>query len=76
MILSRSGRKTPKRDRAANLPRIRARFENKTCVKVCPQLFEMDGDVAAAKMENVPRDLEKKAKEVATSCPVEAIVIE
>jgi len=49
---------------------------DETCVEVCPELFEMQGDAAAAKMENVPKDLEDKVKEAATSCPVEAIIIE
>jgi len=45
-------------------------------VEVCPEIFEMNGDVAVAKMEKVPKDLEEKCKEAATSCPVEAILIE
>ena len=49
---------------------------DETCVEVCPEVFEMQGDVAVAKMENVPKDLEEKVKEAATSCPVEAIIIE
>ncbi len=49
---------------------------DETCVEVCPELFEMEGHVAAAKMENIPKDLEEKVKEAATSCPVEAIIIE
>jgi ferredoxin len=49
---------------------------DETCVELCPELFEMQGDAAAAKMENVPKDLENKVKEAATSCPVEAIIIE
>jgi ferredoxin len=49
---------------------------DETCVEVCPEVFEMQGDVAVAKMESVPNDLEEKVKEAATSCPVEAIIIE
>ena len=49
---------------------------DETCVELCPELFEMRGDAAAAKMENVPKDLEDKVKEAATFCPVEAIIIE
>jgi ferredoxin len=49
---------------------------DETCVEVCPEVFEMDGDVAVAKMEAVPKNLEAKCKEAAESCPVEAIVIE
>jgi ferredoxin len=49
---------------------------DETCVEVCPEAFEMQGDVAIAKEENVPKDLEEKVKEAATSCPVEAIIVE
>jgi ferredoxin len=49
---------------------------DETCVQICPELFEMNGDVAVAKMEEVPKDLEGKCKEAAEACPVEAIVIE
>ncbi len=49
---------------------------DETCVEICPEVFEMEGDVAVAKMEDVPKDLEEKVKEAATSCPVEAIIIE
>jgi ferredoxin len=49
---------------------------NETCVDICPEIFEMNGDVAVAKMEEVPEDLEEKCREAAESCPVEAIAIE
>jgi ferredoxin len=49
---------------------------NETCVDICPEIFEMNGDVAVAKMEEVPENLEEKCREAAESCPVEAIVIE
>ena len=47
-----------------------------TCVDVCPEIFEMQGDVAVAKMEEVPEELEGSCKEASESCPVEAILIE
>ena len=47
-----------------------------TCVEVCPEIFEMRGDVAVAKMEEVPEELEDSCREAAESCPVEAILIE
>jgi len=47
-----------------------------TCVEICPEIFEMQGDVAVAKMEEVPEELEGACKEAAGSCPVEAILIE
>jgi ferredoxin len=49
---------------------------DETCVEICPEIFEMQGDVAAAKVEEVPEELEGACKEAAESCPVEAISIE
>jgi len=46
------------------------------CVDTCPEVFEMVGDKAKAKMENVPADLVKSCKEAAENCPVEAIQLE
>jgi ferredoxin len=46
------------------------------CVDTCPEVFEMSGDVAVAKVEIVPPAAEKTAKEAAENCPVEAIKIE
>jgi len=48
---------------------------DETCVEICPEIFEMQEDVAVAKMEEVPEELEGKCKEAAESCPVEAILI-
>ena len=47
-----------------------------TCVDVCPEIFEMSGDLAVTKMEEVPEALQDSCKEAADSCPVEAIIIE
>ncbi len=49
---------------------------DESCVEICPEVFEMQGDVAVAKSEDVPKNLEEKVKEAAKSCPVEAIIIE
>jgi ferredoxin len=46
------------------------------CADVCPDVFEMQGEVAVAKVEVVPPSAEGTAKEAAESCPVEAIVLE
>ena len=43
------------------------------CVSSCPDLFEMDGDVAKAKVDVVPDGGEECAKQAAEDCPVEAI---
>ena len=49
---------------------------DETCVEMCPEIFEMKGDVAVAKIETVPKDLEAKCKEAVEGCPVEAIIVE
>jgi len=49
---------------------------DETCVEICPEIFEMNGDVAVARMEEVPEEPGEKCKEAAESCPVEAIIIE
>jgi ferredoxin len=46
------------------------------CTQTCPEVFEMQGDKAVAKMEEVPENLEACAKEGAESCPSDAIIIE
>ena len=46
------------------------------CVDTCPEVFEMDDDVAKAIKDVVPEDAEEAAQEAAESCPAEAITIE
>lgn len=46
------------------------------CVETCPEVFEMAGDKAVAKMSEVPEKLIKSCKEAAEGCPVEAIQLE
>jgi ferredoxin len=46
------------------------------CTQVCPEIFEMEGEKAAAKTEEVSEDLRECAKEAAESCPSEAIIVE
>ncbi|VGO23397.1 ferredoxin [Pontiella sulfatireligans] len=45
------------------------------CVQICDAVFEMDGDVARAKVEPVPAEAEAACREAAEACPVEAISI-
>ncbi len=47
-----------------------------TCVDVCPEVFEMIGDVAVERMEEIPEALQEACREAADSCAVEAIIIE
>jgi len=49
---------------------------DETCVDLCPEVFDMDGDVALTKMEEVPKELEEACTEAAEFCPAEAIIIE
>lgn len=49
---------------------------DETCIAICPDVFEMEGEVARAKMEDVPKNLQDDCKEAADACPVEAIIIE
>ena len=49
---------------------------DETCVEICPEIFEMQDDVATARMEEVPAELEGACKEAVESCPVDAILIE
>jgi len=49
---------------------------DETCVSICPEVFEMDGDIAVAKMGDVPPNLQASCREAADACPVEAITIE
>ena len=47
-----------------------------SCVSICPEVFEMDGDVVKAKMQDIPENLQESCREAADVCPVEAIIIE
>ncbi|MFH0771937.1 MAG: ferredoxin [Candidatus Omnitrophota bacterium] len=46
------------------------------CTNICPEVFEMKGDVAVAKAGVVPQAAEETCIEAKDSCPVEAISIE
>lgn len=46
------------------------------CVGTCPEVFEMDDDLAIAKVEDVPAGLEDDVREAAEGCPTEAIEVE
>ncbi len=47
-----------------------------TCVETCPEVFEMQDDVAVAKSADVPAALEEAVREAAEDCPSEAIIVE
>jgi len=46
------------------------------CTNICPEVFEMKGDIASVKVNPVPKAAEATCKEAKDSCPVEAISIE
>lgn len=46
------------------------------CVETCPDVFEIEGDTAVVKVDDVPEDAEDCARQAAEECPVEAITIE
>ena len=46
------------------------------CVETCPEVFKMDGSVAAVKCDPVPPAAEAACREAAEGCPVSAIRIE
>lgn len=46
------------------------------CTQVCPEIFEMQGNKAVARMGEVPKDLESSVRDATDSCPSEAIIIE
>jgi ferredoxin len=46
------------------------------CTQTCPDVFEMEDDVAKVKADEIPADAEDCAKQAAEECPVEAIKVE
>jgi len=46
------------------------------CVSSCPDIFEIDGDVAKAKVEVVPEGAEECVQQAAEDCPASAIKVE
>lgn len=46
------------------------------CADACPEVFEMDSDLAKVKADVVPKAAEASCREAAEGCPVEAISIE
>ncbi len=46
------------------------------CVNICPEVFEMAGDLAVVRQEEVPSGAEESCMQAAEDCPVEAIKID
>jgi ferredoxin len=43
------------------------------CEATCPEVFEVDGDIATVKLDPVPEEYQESALEAEDACPVEAI---
>ncbi|OGC04497.1 ferredoxin [candidate division KSB1 bacterium RBG_16_48_16] len=46
------------------------------CVDTCPDVFEMEDDIAVVKVDQVPDGLEDDIREAVDACPAEAISVE
>jgi len=46
------------------------------CVDTCPDVFEMEDDIAVVKVDQVPDGLEDDVREAVDACPAEAISVE
>jgi len=46
------------------------------CEEICPEVFELDDDLAVVKADPVPAEAADACREAAEECPVEAISIE
>ena len=46
------------------------------CVDICPEVFDLSGELAVVKVDSVPAEVVETCREAAESCPVEAISIE
>ena len=45
------------------------------CVDICPEVFQLEGDVAQVIADPVPNDAADTCQEAVESCPVEAISV-
>ena len=48
----------------------------KLCVDACPEVYEMVGDLAVEKQDEVPSGAEESCMQALEDCPVEAIRID
>lgn len=46
------------------------------CTSICPEVFEMEGDIAIVKGDTVPPGATSSCKDATESCPVTAITIQ
>ncbi|MBN2476962.1 MAG: ferredoxin [Pirellulales bacterium] len=46
------------------------------CTDLCGDVFELEGETATTKVDEVPEEHEEACRDAAEQCPVEAIQIE
>jgi len=46
------------------------------CADICPEVFELQGDVAVVIVDEVPANCEARVREAMDACPTDAISIE
>ncbi|MFQ6041233.1 MAG: ferredoxin [Candidatus Poribacteria bacterium] len=46
------------------------------CEDTCPEVFELEDNIAKVKANPIPEDAIESAEQAAEECPVEAIIIE
>lgn len=46
------------------------------CSQTCPEVFDMEDDIAVVKGDSVPGGEEETCRQAAEECPVECIAIE
>ena len=46
------------------------------CEEICPEVFQLEEDLAKVILDPVPPEYEKTCREAADACPVEAINLE
>ncbi|MCK4602707.1 MAG: ferredoxin [Phycisphaerae bacterium] len=46
------------------------------CVETCPEVFEMQDDVAVVKVNDVPEENAESCRQAADDCPTEAIEVQ
>ncbi len=46
------------------------------CAQTCPDVFDMEDDIAVTKVDEVPAGAEETCRQACEECPVEAIILD
>ena len=46
------------------------------CTQTCPEVFDMEDEIAVVKGDSVPGEVEETCRQAAEECPVECISVE